>query len=1857
LDKWNGNRWAAVATFTGLSRGVWEQKLIFSHSALPQDSASALPYWVTEADRLWRVTQLSNLPRRWHVGSIGFFWDLACSTEIVDASIIASGWALGFEAQNAFWQNGSSRTEWASACDGCGSQQAWLGVALPLPSWPRCVQIFQTARTGFGARLLSVERFDGSAWVQVAQKAATPAAWETIELPGPGQAYSTPYPVQIAPNGVSFAGRIAWRLLAKGPNRNGWQVSGLRLFADLNCHEEIFGLITSSGYADGHEPELAIGSNDTSTFWKASCSQCIDEATLGVSLTVATILPRCFQLYQPDDSWAASSISVQVLQETEEGESWLEVDRFDGLNVQVWDNLHILGPVLPQVQAAMDPLNVSEGTSPPPGMLWRVVNGAPIEWNWAVSRLSFFLADELALNGCSSTPLNGTAFASGEASRGTPPDGALNSMSSDMWRSSCFGCASGAAWIGIIFDTPQEVACVEILQSGDELSSTPTIHLDRWVGLEWATMQTFTRVGGGETALLNQAWANPGAQMRARALSLHSPVDGWSVASLHLFADVECTMEVRGFAISSGFSGLFVPGLAFDGNLSTFWKAQSPQFLAPGADAAQWLGMQFTSPTDVKCGMLRQVDIPGQSSPSVALEIWSGSEWFRRAELQTLSAGAWYAIHWFGSGWESTRVNFQDASSTVPDGYLPDTGRLYPGLFQLTGYRYGWRCPFVGGFNRRYFDDPVLDTGMALACEDSRWEMDVVVGRFYVRVQYGDPGQGGETEGCRLEDVSADAGNYDTFSTPDKELRVPVFDARVTFNGSAQSGCSSVSALEIYSLPRPNRMWRLRSLEAPPERWAVQELALHEDSDCFDTGVSETIQHDLFSSGYQDGHPPSLAFDGSLETSWRDACLACPGGLSWLALSLVSSVRIRCIRLFQDASFSRLASAVVLESWNSSDWIVESTFADLQGGAWGKYNLRWESPAAQNRWRFVLATPNISLAVAELAFFADLGCSQPIAGIPIASATRIGAAAYDAFDGDDATSWVSECRECAVGEAWIGLHLDVASDVACTSLLLASAPARLLQGLSGLAPGIPALGDPIELDLELWNSTSWVSASSSVALRVGARGASPRLAAEAVAPSRAWRIVTAAGTTVPWRVQEVEFHTQSNCDALAEGQPIASSALPTRPIENAFDGDAATDSAWVAGCPQEGCPPGQWIGLLLEAPASFQCIRIYQASGSLLGNPFSEVLRIDRWAGSFDGWEPSRTFGAVNPLSGGQWSDLIVLPAEAKFSMQSLEWRLVSESSMTRHWAVAELSFFDNVECQFPVFGTTSASGEAANRFATAAFDGQVDTFWWSQEAPGRGEAWLGLSFSTPLIIRCVQAVLDSSEGFRPESLQLQSRPEVDWLHIKSFDNLLFGVRQNHPVFEAATDKPAGAMWRVVNSGPLEGEWTIVELEFYSDPQCTRLEVGRAISPGYVAGHEPALAFDLGLRSWFRSPCNGCSRLEAWLGLSFYAESTPKAVDVQCVVLMQGAGPMNSSQNITVERWDGNNFAAERRFDFILGGEFVRLRLDLIPGASGAVVVDYERKVKLQEVLNETDDPEDKRDALEATYEKVEVDVTMTVADWPPELVSSVTVTQSFVDAWSDALRAALVLRLSQPLGNIFIDGAQLREAQPGLIEPAIIGRIVVYIAQESDVPPPGRTWELDSRVVYDYLRRVSQDPFNLESLFLLDQFKSELRKVTSLNPLQASILVQIEPSLVLQMGVPDLITLDGSTTTSVFTIPTDDSAFQEQSNLATILVISAVSLCFCSVVCRVVLFRRKRLREESQAAAAAGERPRGRRWLRCPAFFKKYCCCCCRARQRESPFQSNREQLQFQQSRRSGSTIGKPAEKSSSNLAPPRRV
>jgi len=478
------------------------------------------------------------------------------------------------------------------------------------------------------------------------------------------------------------------------------------------------------------------------------------------------------------------------------------VARYNDLNVEVWDNLHLLGHLPDDVFAAIDPTNSTAGSlTPPAGQLWRIVNGASIQWSWAIRRLKFFIADENAPSGCSSTPLPGTAFASGQATALTPPSLALED-SDAMWRSSCLDCAIGAAWIGMVMQTSQEVACVELFQSAEEPFSSATIYLERWGGSSWILAQTFTRVGVGETVLLNQAWVTPAAYQRARVSQRQSSASSsWAVAELGFFASVECTVQVHGTAFSSGSSGANRPGLAFDNNLSSYWQASG------GQNEPAWLAMHFQLPSDVSCASLRQMDTTGWSL-SLALEIWNGSAWEEKASLEKLYPGGWFSLHWFRSP-RQLNVNFQDELSEVPVGYVADTGGPFA---SRPGGTYGWRCAFATGSNREHFEDLVLDTQVALSCADARWEAEVIAGRYYVRVQYSNPGFGGETASCELEDVSASVGRYGVYESPLKPMIVSVFDGRLTFQGFTDT-CSSIAALTLA--PPPSR----RSVSALSSRW------------------------------------------------------------------------------------------------------------------------------------------------------------------------------------------------------------------------------------------------------------------------------------------------------------------------------------------------------------------------------------------------------------------------------------------------------------------------------------------------------------------------------------------------------------------------------------------------------------------------------------------------------------------------------------------------------------------------------------------------------------------------------------------------------------------------------------------------------------------------------------------------------------------------------------------------------------------------------------------------------------------------------------------------------------------------------
>lgn len=68
------------------------------------------------------------------------------------------------------------------------------------------------------------------------------------------------------------------------------------------------------------------------------------------------------------------------------------------------------------------------------------------------------------------------------------------------------------------------------------------------------------------------------------------------------------------------------------------------------------------------------------------------------------------------------------------------------------------------------------------------------------------------------------------------------------------------------------------------------------------------------------------------------------------------------------------------------------------------------------------------------------------------------------------------------------------------------------------------------------------------------------------------------------------------------------------------------------------------------------------------------------------------------------------------------------------------------------------ASGEALNRFVSLASDGRDDTYWWSQETPEPGAAWVALAVGLRGMVRCVRLLQSPDPDFAATAVQLQSR-------------------------------------------------------------------------------------------------------------------------------------------------------------------------------------------------------------------------------------------------------------------------------------------------------------------------------------------------------------------------------------------------------------------------------------------------------------------------------------------------------------------
>lgn len=146
-----------------------------------------------------------------------------------------------------------------------------------------------------------------------------------------------------------------------------------------------------------------------------------------------------------------------------------------------------------------------------------------------------------------------------------------------------------------------------------------------------------------------------------------------------------------------------------------------------------------------------------------------------------------------------------------------------------------------------------------------------------------------------------------------------------------------------------------------------------------------------------------------------------PDGWPWLGLSTPRREDVLCVELYQSApqnEQSYAAAELRLDRLDGGAWAVARLFdGPLVGGSVERLPVlsvltRYRTPS--DAWRVTNESPTlVSWKLPEVAFFSDIGCSEPVDGEVVASGWGAGShPPQNARDGDVETTWWSECFGC-----------------------------------------------------------------------------------------------------------------------------------------------------------------------------------------------------------------------------------------------------------------------------------------------------------------------------------------------------------------------------------------------------------------------------------------------------------------------------------------------------------------------------------------------------------------------------------------------------------------------------------------------------------------------------------------------------------------------------------------------------------------------------------------------------------------------------------------------------------------------------
>lgn len=263
-------------------------------------------------------------------------------------------------------------------------------------------------------------------------------------------------------------------------------------------------------------------------------------------------------------------------------------------------------------------------------------------------------------------------------------------------------------------------------------------------------------------------------------------------------------------------------------------------------------------------------------------------------------------------------------------------------------------------------------------------------------------------------------------------------------------------------------------------------------------------------------------------------------------------------------------------------------------------------------------------------------------------------------------------------------------------------------------------------------------------------------------------------------------------------------------------------------------------------------------------------------------------------------------------------------------WQVQELGFFTDINCtQRAGFVLADSSvGDPAQAFDedagtgwTASCTAGVDSWKSCQDSKQLG-AWLGVTFASPTMVRCLRLNHNGAAGFILETLQSQWQPWRQFAYAAAGQLRLRIPLEpvcNPEMVEAeegVIDLPQCAaltQWRLW--GPQVHSWTVYELHFFVDDTCTQVATGTVGLPFAQSG---------ALETWQRIADGDLATAwsvstnasAAWVGAAFN-----RSVAVRCVRIAQFFESVDPENLQILEAWNGTNWVVEQ----VLSGETPRV--------------------------------------------------------------------------------------------------------------------------------------------------------------------------------------------------------------------------------------------------------------------------------------------------------------------------------------------